>query len=278
MLFFAGAGMAKHVWQALEERAMETCGETIQVMTGLGSTETAPFALCCTREDSFSGAVGLPAPGVELKLTPVGDKTEARVRGPNITPGYWREPDKTAEAFDDEGYYRFGDALKPIDPDNLHRGYLFDGRIAEDFKLSSGTWVSVGPLRAGFITECAPYVTDVVIAGENQNFVGVLVFPAMDACRALDPDLGADAGPADVVASPAVRAKFTELLTTMAAAASGGSRRIERAILLDEPPSIDSHEMTDKGSINQKAVLKNRAMLVEDLYTDPPGPHVLQVT
>lgn len=277
MLFFAGAGMARHVWAALDDLAMQSCGETIQVMTGLGSTETAPFSLCCTRADSFSGAVGLPVPGVELKLAPVGDKTEARVRGPNITPGYWRQPELTAKAFDEEGYYCFGDGLKPIDPAHPERGYLFDGRIAEDFKLSTGTWVSVGPLRAGFITECAPYVADVVIAGENQDFITVLVFPAFDACRTLDPTLPADAPVAEVAASPKVRAKFEELLRAMAASASGSSRRIQRAVLLDQPPSIDNHEMTDKGSINQKAVLKNRAVLVDALYADTPVPQVLRI-
>ena len=275
MLFFAGAGMARHVWQALDDLALKTCGETIQVMTGLGSTETAPFALCCTRADSFSGAVGLPVPGVKLKLAPVEGKLEGRVKGPNITPGYWRQPELTAKAFDEEGYYCFGDALKLIDPEQPHRGYLFDGRIAEDFKLSSGTWVSVGPLRAGFITDCAPYVTDVVIAGENRDFIGALVFPALDVCRQLDPALGPEASADDIVSSPPVQAKFAELLTEMAARASGGSRRVGRAILLSAPPSIDSHEMTDKGSINQKAVLKNRAGLVDDLYTEPAGPHVI---
>ena len=275
MLFFAGAGMAKHVWQALEDLAMETSGETIQVMTGLGATETAPFALCCTREDSFSGAVGLPVPGVKLKMAPVEDKFEARVIGPNVTPGYWRQPELTAQAFDDEGFYRFGDALKLIDPDHPERGYLFDGRIAEDFKLSSGTWVSVGPLRASFIAHCAPFVTDVVIAGENRNFVGVLVFPDLDACRAIDPALGPEASANDIVASAIVRTEFTRLLVEMAASASGGSRRIMRAILLATPPSIDNQEMTDKGSINQKAVLKNRAERVEELYLETAGPRIL---
>lgn len=278
MLFFAGAGMAAHVWQSLEDLAMQTCGETIQVMTGLGATETAPFALCCTCEDAFSGAVGLPVPGVELKLSPVGDKLEARVRGPNVTPGYWRQPDLTEKAFDEEGFYRFGDALAPIDPARPERGFLFDGRIAEDFKLSSATWVSVGPLRAAFIASGAPYVSDVVIAGENRDFVSALVFPSLAACRSLDPSLGEEADPAEVVASAAVREWFATLLRDMAAAATGSSRRILRAVLLDRPPSIDSHEMTDKGSINQKAVLRNRADLIEDIYAAAPGPHVISIS
>ena len=280
MLFFAGAGMADHVWQALDELALQTCGETIQVMTGLGATETAPFALCCTVDDAFSGAVGLPVPGVKLKLVPVADKLEARVQGPNVTPGYWRQPEATAAAFDDEGYYQFGDALRSIDPDRPERGYLFDGRLSEDFKLSSATWVSVGPLRAGFITHCAPYVNDVVIAGENRDFISVLIFPALDACRTLDPTLGVDAPASEIVSSQAVRARFEALLTELATVASGSSRRILRAVLLDAPPSIDSHEMTDKGSINQKAVLRNRAALVDSMYDPVPrsdgrGPHVI---
>ena len=278
MLFFAGAGMAAHVWDALDDLAMRTCGETIRVMTGLGATETAPFALCCTLEDAFSGAVGLPVPGVDLKLAPVGDKMEARVRGPNILPGYWRQPELNETAFDEEGYYRFGDALTPIDPANPARGYLFDGRISEDFKLSSATWVSVGPLRADFITRAAPYVADVVIAGENRDFVSVLIFPAPAACRALDSSLGAGCTLADVAASTAVRTKFEEILVDAAAEATGGSRRIVRAILLDTPPSIDSHEMTDKGSINQKAVLKNRAALLDDIYSAIPSARVIDVS
>jgi feruloyl-CoA synthase len=275
MLFYAGAGLSQPVWDALDDLAVQACGERILWVTGLGATETAP-SVTFTRGDGVrSGMIGLPVAGVEVKLAPDGDKTEMRVRGPSVTPGYWRQPELTRAAFDDEGFYRLGDAVAWVDANDPRKGLVFDGRVAEDFKLATGTWVSVGPLRAKFIAAAAPYVQDVVIAGLNRDWVGALVFPRLDECRALAPDLAPGAPAAEVLAHPAVRAKFQALVDALARDATGSSTRIARAILLDAPPSIDASEITDKGSINQRAVLKARAELVEALYVDPPGPRVI---
>ena len=185
MLFYAGAALTQHVWDDLDTLAIQTVGETIQKMAGFGSTETAPFALICRPDCAHAGVVGLPAAGVEIKLAPVEGKMEARIRGPNVTPGYWRMPAQTEAAFDDEGFYRFGDAFKWVDPARPELGFAFDGRIAEDFKLATGTWVSVGPMRGKLLAGLAPYVQDVVVAGINRDYLAALVIPDMTACRTL---------------------------------------------------------------------------------------------
>jgi feruloyl-CoA synthase len=267
VFWFAGAGIAQHVFDEIQELAVKTCGERILFLTGFGATETAPFALSRTWHAENAANMGLPAAGMELKLVPNEGKWEARVRGPNVTPGYWRQPAFTAQAFDDEGFYRLGDAFKFADPNDARRGLLFDGRIAEDFKLSTGTWVSVGPLRARFIDHFAPYVRDVVLAGPNRNEIGALIFPDLAACRTLAPAL----------TNPGVRAAFAERLGTMAGQSAGSSTRVVRALLMSEPPSLDKGEVTDKGSINQRAVLMNRADLVEELYATPSSPRVIKL-
>jgi feruloyl-CoA synthase len=277
VMFYAGAGLSQHVLDAIEELAVETTGERIVFMSSLGSTETSPAALACTWQSERAGNIGLPLPGVQLKLVPRDGKYEARLKGANITPGYWRAPTLTAEAFDDDGYYKIGDALKFADPADPSKGLLFDGRLAEDFKLATGTWVSVGALRGAFIAHCAPLVRDVVLAGPDRDDVAALVFPDLDACRELAAGLAADCMPAALLADPRVVAAFTRLVGSFAAAASGASGRIRRAILLAEPPSLDIGEMTDKGSINQRAVLANRAALVEELYADVLTPRVIAV-
>ena len=275
VLFYAGASLAQHVRDELQELAMETTGERIIFLSSLGSTETAPAALACTWETERTGNIGLPLPGVELKLVPRDGKFDARLKGPNITPGYWRSPALTAAAFDDEGFYMIGDALKFADAADPTKGLLFDGRLAEDFKLATGTWVSVGPLRAEFIAHCAPLARDVVFAGAERDDITALIFPDLDACRTLAPDLGRIIPTAELIADPRVRAAFTRLLDGLADPGRGTSRRIMRALLLAEPPSLDIGEMTDKGSINQRAVLAHRAALVEELYADPPPPRVI---
>lgn len=275
VLFYAGASLAQHVRDELQELAIATTGERIIFLSSLGSTETAPAALACTFETERTGNIGLPLPGVELKLVPRDGKFEARLKGPNITPGYWRSPALTAEAFDDEGFYKIGDALKFADPSDPAKGLLFDGRLAEDFKLATGTWVSVGPLRGTFIAHCAPLVRDVVLAGADRDDVTALVFPDLDACRQLAPGLAPDAAAAVVLADRHVRAEFARLLAAFADPARGTSSRVVRALLLAEPPSLDIGEMTDKGSINQRAVLVHRARLVEELYDEPPPPNVI---
>lgn len=276
VLLYAGAALNQVTRDELTEIAVDTTGERIIFLSSLGSTETAPLALACTWDFDKAGNIGLPCPGVELKLVPNEGKLEARLRGPHIMPGYWRQEHLTRDAFDEEGFYKIGDALKFADPNDPLKGLLFDGRIAEDFKLSTGTWVSVGPLRARFVDYFAPYVRDVVFAGPNQDDIAALVFPDIEACRKLA-GLGPDATPAQIVADAGVRAKIQERLTQLATQSPGSSTRVMRALLMAELPSMDKGEMTDKGSINQRAVLKNRAALVDELYTKPYSPAVISV-
>ena len=270
MLFFAGAGLSQPVWDQLDRMAERACGERIRMLTGLGMTETAPFAICANGAEVRSGHVGLPAPGMTLKLVPVQGKLEVRYRGANVTPGYWRAPEQTAESFDAEGYYASGDALKPIDAQQPQRGYAFDGRIAEDFKLATGTFVSVGPLRARVIAAGAPCVQDVVVAGIDRNELGLLIFPRLDACLAL---AGAAPGTPtlDVLEAPAVREFFQRLADALHRSGTGSATRVARSLVLVDPPSIDRGEVTDKGSINQRAVLTHRDALVEHLYAGGAG-------
>ena len=275
VLFYAGASLSEHVRDALQALAIGTTGERIIFLSSLGSTETAPLAIACSWDTERVGNIGLPTPGVELKLVPTDGKLEARLKGPNITPGYWRAPALTAEAFDAEGFYKIGDALKFADPAAPAKGLLFDGRLAEDFKLATGTWVSVSPLRAAFIAQCAPLVRDVVFAGADRDEIAALVFPDLEGCRKLAPDLSADAPAASVLADARVVAAFARLLEPLAEPSRGTSARVRRAILLAEPPSLDIGETSDKGSINQRAVLARRAALVEELYADPPPANVI---
>jgi feruloyl-CoA synthase len=265
MFFFSGAGLAQPVWDKLDAVAERECGERIRMLTGLGMTETAPFAICANAHEVKSGHIGLPAPGIEIKLVPVGDKQEVRYRGPNVTPGYWRAPEQTAESFDDEGFYCSGDAAKPMDPAEPGRGFMFDGRIAEDFKLNTGTFVSVGPLRAKIIAAGDPLVQDAVIAGINRSEIGVLFFPRLDACRAYA-GLAGDSPAKDVLADPELRAFFQRLVDVLHSSGSGSSNRVARALVLAAPPSIDKGEITDKGSINQRAVLQHRDADVVRMY------------
>ena len=277
VLFYAGAGLNQTTWHDLTQLAIETTGERIIFLSSLGSTETSPLALACTFDFDRPGNIGLPAPGVELKLVPNEGKLEARLRGPHITPGYWRQQQLTRDAFDAEGFYKIGDALKFADPADPGKGFLFDGRIAEDYKLSTGTWVSVGPLRARFIDAFAPYVRDVVFAGPDRDDIVALVFPDVEACRKLAPEHAADAAPGAILDDVRVRLKFAGLLQALAASSPGSSTRVMRAILMAEPASMDKGEMTDKGSINQRAVLKNRAVLVDEIYAAPLSSRVIAI-
>jgi len=274
LLFYAAASLSQHVADELARIALETCGERLTLVTGLGSTETAPMAICRPWESDLASHIGLPVPGVEVKLVPAGDKYEVRVKGANVTPGYWRAPELTAAAFDEDGYFRMGDAVRFAAPDDPAQGLLFDGRLGEDFKLSTGTWVGVGALRAKILAHFAPYVRDAVITGHDRDSVGMLAVPDQDACRRLCPAL-ADASFETVAAHPAVRGAIAERLFTFAHRATGSASRVDRAILLVEPLSLDHQEVTDKGSINQRAVLARRATLVEELYADLPAAHVI---
>ncbi len=272
VLWFAGAALSQSAFDEMGELALETCGERIMFLTGLGATESAPMAIARTWQSKDSTNMGVPVPGVELKLVACDGKLEARLRGPNITPGYWRQDALTAAAFDAEGFYRLGDALKFEDPADPGQGLLFDGRLAEDFKLATGTWVNVGPLRAHLIALLEPYARDVVIAGADRSEIGLLIFADSDACRELAADCAAD-----VTSDPRVLGELRARLQAFASTSTGSSNRVTRAILLAEPPSIDSGEMTDKGSINQRAVLARRADAVAELYAREPSARVLVI-
>jgi len=266
MFFYSGAGLAQPVWDSLHQTAEAEVGERIVMATGLGMTESAPSAMFTNSPNVKAGDIGTPVPGMTLKLIDVDGKTEVRYRGPNVTPGYWRSEQATRDAFDEEGYLCTGDAVQWIDPNDVHRGLKFDGRIAEDFKLSTGTFVSVGPMRAKVIVTGAPYVQDVVLTGLNMKEVGALIFPS-PACRAVS-GLPADAPWEAVLASEPVRMRLQAVINQLAREATGSANRIARALLLAEPPSIDKGEVTDKGSINQRAVLKHRDALVQALHDD----------
>ncbi|HET7216407.1 MAG TPA: feruloyl-CoA synthase [Vicinamibacterales bacterium] len=275
VLFYAAAGLPQHLADDLQQIAIDSCGERLILVTGLGSTETAPMAICRPWPSEISSAIGLPVPGVETKLAPSGEKLEVRVRGPNVTPGYWRQTLLTEAAFDEEGFYCMGDAVRLVDPDDLSKGLLFDGRLKEDFKLSTGTWVSVGPLRARILQHFAPYVRDAIITGHDRDEVGMLAVPDVDACRALVPDLAADVPAPAVLGHEAVRTRIRELMVAFAATATGSATRIVRAVVLEEPPSLDAGEVTDKGSLNQRAVLDRRCDLVAAMYAETPPANVI---
>ncbi len=266
MFFYAGAALSQPVWDSLHQTQEAELGERIVMGTGLGMTESGPFALYITGPHVTSGDLGLPCAGLEIKLIDTDGKTEVRYRGPNITQGYWRAPDATAEAFDEEGFFASGDAVTWIDEGDIHKGLRFDGRIAEDFKLATGTFVSVGPLRAKIIAAGAPYVQDAVLTGINGKQVGALIFPTQ-AVRALA-GKDADAPMQQVLECEPVQQHFQRVLDDLANAATGSANRIARMHLIAQPPALDLGEVTDKGSINQRAVLKHRAALVEALHAD----------
>jgi feruloyl-CoA synthase len=266
MFFYAGAALAQPVWDSLFESAEQEVGERIVMTTGLGMTESGPFGIFVTNPNVKAGDLGVPTPGMELKLVDMEGKTEVRYRGPNITQGYWRAPEETAAHFDEEGFFCTGDAVKWIDDTDVHQGLKFDGRIAEDFKLATGTFVSVGPLRAKIIAAGAPYIQDVVLTGINLKEVGAMVFPTQ-AVRALS-GLDTSAPMADVLSSAPVIAQFQKVLDALAQSATGSASRVARMCLLAEPPTIDRSEVTDKGSINQRAVLMHRAQTVDALHDD----------
>ena len=276
LLQYAGASLSQHVFEGLERAAMAELGERMMIITGYGSTETAPFAFTTTWPVEQAGHIGLPAPGMEVKLVANDDKLELRLKGPNVTPGYWRDPGRTAESFDEEGFYRIGDAVRPVDPDDVNKGFIFDGRVSEDFKLSTGTWVNFAAVRAALIGACAPLIRDVVLTGLDCNFIGALIFPDLEA-SARHAGLPSGTDPATVIAHPAVRDKFTESLGELARRATGSSNHVARALLMAAPPDIDKGEVTDKGSINQRAVRTARPDLVAAIYAEPPGADVFQL-
>ena len=276
LIFYAGAGLAQPVWDGLQELAVRTTGARVTITSGLGCTESSPSALFAHWSETRSGLLGVPVPGLELKLAPVGQKLEARYRGPNITPGYYEQPAATAEAFDEDGFYKTGDALVFVDPADPNQGMFFDGRIAEDFKLSTGTWVSFGTLRARLLDACAPLIGDAVLTGADRDYVAAILFPSVPACAEL---VGAPAATqAEVASHPEVRRRIDAALRALLRESTGSSNRVARAVLAASPPSLDDGEVTDKGSLNQRAVLERRKHLVDALYANPAGGGVIAVS
>lgn len=272
-MLYAAASLPQQVWAELRQMGIDTTGERIFTTEAIGSTETSPLAVTCNWDADEPGILGLPIPGQELKLVPSGSKLEVRLKGPNITPGYWRQPELTAKGFDEDGWYCIGDAMRLADPDDVDRGLKFDGRIAEDFKLLTGVWVNVGPLRAIANGHLSPLVRDCAVTGSNRDDIGLLIFPEFALCREIA-GLDDSASDADVVAHPAVRAEFQKRLDLIAATGNSSSNRIIRAMVMGEP--LADVEVTDKNTLSYNLVLERRAADVEELYAEPPSARVLR--
>lgn len=274
LLFYAAAALPQSLWDRLERAALLARGERVTMVSAWGATETAPMVTSVHFPIDRPGVIGLPAPGTDLLMVPSAGKWELRVRGPGVTPGYWQKPEATAAAFDEEGYYRIGDAGKFADPLDPVQGILFDGRIAEDFKLTSGTWVHVGTLRTQLIAACAPVVQDAVITGHDREAIGALLFASESGCAGL---CGGAAPIAELVMRPEVTERVRQGISSMAPE-GGTSMRVSRAIFVSDPPSIDLGEITDKGYLNQRKVLERRAAEVERLYAEAPDPAVIRAS
>lgn len=277
LIFYAGAGLPQSLWERIEACSRAARGEVVPMVSSWGLTETAPMALAVHFPIPRAGVIGIPSPGTEVKLSPSGDRLEMLVRGPNVTPGYWKRPDLTEAAFDREGWLRTGDAARFEDPHNPSKGIVFDGRVAENFKLSSGTWVNVGALRLAAVAAVSPLIEDAVVTGHDRDHVGLLAFANLSACRSLCPDLAADCPTEEVLRHAAVREALVSGIARHNAATGSSSMGIARIILMSEPPSIDANEITDKGYINQRAALQRRAELVERLYADAGHPDVIVI-
>ncbi len=273
LLSYGGATLSDDLYRRMQALAVKHTGRRIVFFTGWGSTETAPTATSTYWETERVGLIGLPHPGVELKLVPAGPKYELRLRGPIVTPGYHRQPELTQAAFDDEGFYKIGDAGTFVDPDDPSQGLIFAGRVVEDFKLESGTFVHVGTLRVAAIAAASPVLQDALVAGQDKAYVALLAWPNLLACRQLTGK--ADASLEELMDDATVRRQVREGLSGLNAKATGSSQRVERVLLMSEPPSIDGNELTDKGYINQRAGLERRADLVERLYAAKPDSDVI---
>lgn len=277
MLFYAAAVLPHNLWERLEAIGRQVTGRTVPFISSYGLTETAPAVTMVHFPIARSGNIGVPGPGMQVRLVPDEDKLEIRIKGPNVTPGYFKAPEHTAKAFDEEGWFRTGDAVRFADPGDPSAGLLFDGRTAENFKLTSGTWVNVGMLRPAVIAAGAPVIEDAVITGHDGDEIGVLIFPNVQGIRSLCSHLAADAKLEQLIAETAVRQALCDGLARHNDQAQGSSMRIARALIMTEPPSIDGSEITDKGYLNQRAILKRRADLVARLHAGEPHPDVIPI-
>lgn len=275
VIFYAAAALPQHLFDEINRLALDTVGEHIPLVSGWGATETAPLCTDSHFAPERSGVIGIPIPGTELKLLPVADKLEVRVRGPNVMPGYWQQPELSRAAFDEEGFYRIGDAVEFVDEARPEKGLRFDGRVGEDFKLVTGTWVHVGSLRMQGIDALVPIAQDIVVTGHDRDEIGFLIFPNIPELRKLSGNLPADAPVETLLHQPSVRAMVARGLARLQKAGGGSSTYAARAMLLLEPPSIDAGEITDKAYINQRMVLTRRADLVIRLHADQPDRDVI---
>ncbi|MFQ5533571.1 MAG: feruloyl-CoA synthase [Sphingomonadales bacterium] len=276
-LFYAGAALPPDLWTRIEALSIKARGERVYMGSGWGATETGPACTVVHYATEFPGDIGLPLPGVEIKMVPAGSKLELRLRGPNIMQGYLKNPELTREAFDGDGFYKMGDAGRLADADDPSRGILFDGRVAEDFKLDTGTWVNAGGLRVRALAATSPVLQDAVVTGHDRAFAGLLAWPNLAACAALCGEPALIDDPAALIARPDVIDRVRAGLARHNAANPGSSTRIKRVIVMTEPPQIDANEITDKGYVNQGATLARRAPLVERLYRDPPPDNVIVI-
>lgn len=275
VIFYAAAALPQHLFDDINRLSEETLGHRIPLVSGWGSTETAPSCTDSHFAPERSGVIGIPIPGVELKLLPSADKLEVRVRGPNVMPGYWKQAELSAAAFDEEGFYRIGDAIEFVDPEQPAKGLLFDGRVGEDFKLVTGTWVHVGSLRMKGIEALLPIAQDIVVTGHDRDEVGFLVFPNVPELRKLSANLPPDASVGDLLRQPSIRSMVARGLARLKKEGGGSAGSAARAMLLAEPPSIDAGEITDKAYINQRMVLTRRADFVLRLHADQPDDDVI---
>lgn len=275
LIFYAGAALSQDLWQRLENLAIQATGKKVIMTSSWGSTETSPLATAAHFPLEKAGVIGIPCPGVTLKMVPNNGKLELRVKGPNVTPGYLNRPDLTAEAFDEDGFYKIGDAGTFVDPAQPQAGIAFNGRVAEDFKLSSGTWVHVGGLRLGVMTATAPLLQDALVTGQDREFAGILAWPNIQTCRDLCGDVDGQQAVEILLRHQEVQNQLRQALGKFNAEQEGASARVRRIMLMSEPPSIDANEITDKGYINQRAALERRKNLVERLYAEAPGPEVI---
>ena len=275
LLSYGGATLSDDLYRRMQALAVKYTGRRIVFFTGWGSTETAPTATSTYWETERVGLIGLPHPGVELKLVPAGPKYELRLRGEIVTPGYYRQPELTQAAFDEEGFYKIGDAGSFVDPADPSQGLVFAGRVVEDFKLESGTFVHVGSLRVAAIAAASPVIQDALVAGQDKAYIALLAWPNLPACRQLAgrPEATLD----ELMRDATIRERVRDGLRAHNAAQPGSSQRIRRVLLMSEPASIDGNELTDKGYINQRAALHRRAALVQQLYAEPPGDDVIVI-
>jgi feruloyl-CoA synthase len=276
VMFYAGASLSQDLWERLEKASTDAVGRRVLITSSWGLTETAPICTAAHFESERAGNIGIPVPGVTVKMVPVDDRFELRVKGPNVTPGYLGRADLTEEAFDEDGFFCSGDAGRVVDPSDPSKGLFFDGRTVEDFKLSSGTFVHAGALRVDAVAAAAPALQDAVVTGQDREYIGLLAWPSLDGVR----EIAGDAAASDLEAaagSESVANHVRDRLREHNSSQGGSSTRIARVLFMDEPPSLDANETTDKGYINQRMVLSRRSDLIDELYSDPPSQRVIAV-